>query len=87
MAASSKRGRIMEDAEEDVDSISRLDPEETAKYAGKYIAIWKKEIIGSGKTGSEARREAKKKIPDSNPTIAAVPPFDSAFIGTLKIVR
>jgi hypothetical protein len=54
-------------------------PEELAKYQGKCIAVWQKEIIGVGKDSLAASNEAKKKHPDAEPLIMYVPP--EGFVG------
>lgn len=68
-----------------MDWLADQDTYEIAKYQGKYIAIWKHKIIAIGKTGSEARRKARQKEPNSNPTVFGVPP-EEGFIGGSNFV-
>jgi len=51
-------------------------PEEVEKYGGKYIAISKDGILGSGNMAGEALESAKKKYPDANPAVMLVPRGD-----------
>jgi len=37
-------------------------PKEFEKYKGMHVAIWKKRVLGYGKTVKEAYEMAKKKI-------------------------
>ena len=43
------------------------------KYAGYYLAIWNEEIIGVGRDGGEAYRQAEKARPGVNPLIVYIP--------------
>jgi predicted CopG family antitoxin len=53
-------------------SPSKVDPKELAKYRGKWVAIWKDKVIGSGKNEKEAYEEAVEKYPDCIPTLYGV---------------
>lgn len=68
----------MEHATEDAEWLATI-PDELGKYQGKYIAVWKKNIIGVGKDSVEAAKDAKKKYPEVEPLIMYVPP--EGFIG------
>lgn len=43
-----------------------------SKYAGQHIAVYKKEVIGWGKTSLEAYRMAKRNKPNSKPALTYV---------------
>ena len=51
-------------------------PGEVEKHEGKYIAISKDGILGSGDTAGEALKKAKKAHPGANPAIMLVPSGD-----------
>ncbi|AFU57258.1 hypothetical protein Ngar_c03400 [Candidatus Nitrososphaera gargensis Ga9.2] len=72
--------------ESELDWLVRQGPDFLVPYAGKYIAIWKHEIIGVGRHEGEALDAARKKVPDSNPTIMGVP-TQEGFIGGFKIAK
>jgi hypothetical protein len=58
-------------------SAADVDPEELARYAGQWVAIWKNKIIGSGKNSKQAFEDALKNEPDSNPALYGVESGDS----------
>jgi len=43
------------------------------KYEGRYVAILGRKVIASGKSAKEVWGEAKKRYPNSLPTIAKIP--------------
>ncbi|MBI4226517.1 succinyl-CoA synthetase subunit alpha [Candidatus Roizmanbacteria bacterium] len=43
------------------------------RYEGKYVAILGKKIVGSGLSAKEVWEKARKKYPESTPTIAKIP--------------
>jgi hypothetical protein len=44
-----------------------------------HIAVWNKQIIGYGRTATEAYNMAKKNVPESQPALAYIP-RDEAMI-------
>ena len=54
---------------------------EIESYRGKYIAIWRKQIVGSGDTAVEAERIARAYFgKDCRPAIVYVPEDDDAML-------
>jgi hypothetical protein len=53
-------------------STAKIDPDELAKYAGKWVAIWEDKIIGTGKNEKEAYEDALKNEPEAKPTICGI---------------
>ncbi len=54
---------------------------DTSAFKGKYIAIWKKEVVGSGDSAIEAERLAKaNRGQDCNPLSIFVPVEDDAIL-------
>jgi hypothetical protein len=49
-------------------------------YKGKYIAVWRKQIVGSGATAVEAERIAQYNFPDCRPAIVYVPEDENAIL-------
>jgi len=54
-------------------------PKEFEKYKGMHVAIWKKCVLGYGKTVKEAYEMAKKNNPKAEPALAYIPE-DEAMI-------
>lgn len=54
-------------------------PELEAKYSGKYLAIWKNQIIAIGKTWGEAFDNAAMAQPNVGPLIAYIPTEEEAI--------
>lgn len=54
-------------------------PRELEKYRGMHVAIWKKNVLGYGRTAKEAYDMAKKRHPESEPALAYIPE-DEAMI-------
>jgi Family of unknown function (DUF5678) len=53
----------------------------TNSFKGKYIAIWRKQIVGSGETATETERLAKAYFGENcRPAIVYVPEDDSAIL-------
>lgn len=48
-------------------------PELQDKYAGKWIAVVKQEVVGIGDSAIEAFNAARKKFPDVRPLLDFVP--------------
>jgi len=43
------------------------------KYAGKYVAVVKEELVAVGETAGEVERIAREKYPDVIPSVLLVP--------------
>ncbi len=48
-------------------------PEAFEQYRGKHVAIWNKRVTGHGSSAKKAYQMAKKKYPESKPTLAFIP--------------
>ncbi|RLE58283.1 MAG: hypothetical protein DRN53_08550 [Thermoprotei archaeon] len=54
-------------------------PRELEKYCGMHVAIWKKHVVGYGRTAKEAYEMAKRNEPESDPLLVYIPE-DEAII-------
>ena len=54
---------------------------DTRSFKGKYIAIWKKQIVGSGNTAIEVERLAKSNCgPQCKPAIIYIPEDETSIL-------
>lgn len=58
---------------QDLSWVAKSTPELQEKFAGKWVAIINKEIVGWGDTAKEAYKGAREKYPKIKPLLGVVP--------------
>lgn len=60
-------------ASEDFEWVSENLIQLQEKYARLFIAVWKRQVIGVGESPSQAIKQARERVTESNPLVEYVP--------------